>query len=56
MPHDAKKQVNKTKQDINKFISTVSDKNYAAAHKYLQGAVEDKVLDRIDKATEKPLF
>jgi len=46
----------KTKQDISKFISAVSDKNYADAHKYLQGAVEDKVLTRINKATDKPLF
>jgi hypothetical protein len=45
-----------TKQQINKFISSVSDKNYADAHKYLQGVVEDKVLTRITKATDKPLF
>ena len=46
----------KTNQDISKFISSVSDKNYANAHKYLRDAVEDKVLTRINKATDKPLF
>ena len=56
MAHDIKKQENKSKQSINKFISSVSDKNYATAHKYLQDVVEDKVLKRIDRATEKPLF
>lgn len=55
MPDDVKTPDN-TKQDISKFISAVSDKNYADAHKYLQGAVEDKVLTRINKATDKPLF
>ena len=51
-----KKTSEKTKQDISKFISAVSDKKYADAHKYLQGAVEDKVLTRINKAADKPLF
>ena len=45
-----------TKNKISKFISAVSNKNYAAANKYLQDAVEDKLLTRIDNATEKPLF
>ena len=29
--------------DIKKFISEVSQKNYAEANKYLQAALEDKV-------------
>ena len=51
-----KKTSEKTKQDISKFISAISDKNYADAHKYLNSAAEDKVINRIDKATDKPLF
>lgn len=45
-----------TKSKIANFISAISDKNYAHAHKYLKGAVEDKIETRIDNATEKPLF
>lgn len=45
-----------TKQKIEQFISAISDKKYADAHKYLQGAVEDKLLARINNATDKPLF
>ena len=45
-----------TKGKISKFISAISDKNYAEANKYLQSAVEDKLLKRIDNATDKPLF
>jgi hypothetical protein len=56
MSEDTKKAEINTKQQINKFISSVSDKNYASAHKYLQSVIEDKVLTRINKATEKPLF
>lgn len=55
MPEDTKKPES-TEAKIHKFISSISDKNYADAHKYLQSAVEDKLLTRIDKATEKPLF
>jgi len=44
------------KGKINKFISSVSNKNYAEANKYLQSVVEDKVLVRINSATDKPLF
>lgn len=56
MSEGKEKLTSETKQDISKFISAVSDKNYADAHKYLQGVVEDKVLTRITKATDKPLF
>jgi hypothetical protein len=41
---------------IHKFISSISDKNYADAHKYLNSAAEDVLIKRIDKATDKPLF
>jgi|TARA_R100001163_G_C5008032_1_gene154885 hypothetical protein len=44
------------KTNIAKFIERLSSKNYAAAHKYLKQVVEDKILKRINKATEKPLF
>jgi len=46
----------KTRLKLVKFISAVSDKNYADAHKYLKGAVEDKIANRIDTASDKPLF
>lgn len=45
-----------TKAKISKFISAVSDKKYAEANKYLQSAVEDKLIKRVDAATDKPLF
>lgn len=41
---------------LTRFISAISDKNYAAAHKYLQSAVETKLISRVNSATEKPLF
>jgi|TARA_R100001015_G_C4613902_1_gene169650 hypothetical protein len=44
------------KKNITKFIERLSSKNYAKAHKYLKQVVEDKILKRINKATEKPLF
>lgn len=44
------------RSQIKKFISSVSNKNYADAHKYLGNAVEDKMLTRINSATDKPLF
>jgi SLT domain-containing protein len=45
-----------TKTKIVKFIDAISDKNYAAANKYLQSAVNDKLESRIKQAAEKPLF
>ena len=41
---------------LTQFISAISDKNYANAHKYLKSAVETKLTDRINSATDKPLF
>lgn len=45
-----------TKGKIIKFIDAISDKNYAAANKYLQMTVQDKIKSRIRQAAEKPLF
>ena len=44
------------KKKITKFIQHISSKNYAEAHKYLKGAIEDKIAKKIDRATDKPLF
>tara|TARA_R110000851_G_scaffold279932_1_gene433254 strand:- start:430 stop:600 length:171 start_codon:yes stop_codon:yes gene_type:complete len=44
------------KQKIVQFIDAVSSQNYAQANKYLQSAVEDKIEQRIETATEKPIF
>lgn len=45
-----------TKDKITKFIDAISGDNYAAANKYLQSAVQDKIEARIRQAAEKPLF
>ena len=45
-----------TKGKIGKFISAISCKKYAEGNKYLQSVVEDKLLTRINNASEKPLF
>lgn len=45
-----------TKDKIIKFIDAISGDNYAAANKYLQSAVQDKIEARIRQAAEKPLF
>ena len=46
----------KQKHKIAKFIEHISTKNYARAHKYLKSLIEDKITNKIDKATDKPLF
>ena len=46
----------KQKLKINKFIEHISNKNYAAAHKYLKSVIEDKITKKINNATDKPLF
>lgn len=43
----------KKKTDITKFISEVSQKNYAEANKYLQAALEDKMKQRIADTKHK---
>lgn len=53
---DENKKEQATKAKIIKFIDAVSGENYAAANKYLQSAVKDKLETRIRRATEKPIF
>jgi hypothetical protein len=47
---------NNAKDKIVKFIDAISGENYAAANKYLQSAVQDKLEARIRQAAEKPIF
>jgi len=51
-----KPKKNNEKDKIVKFIDAISGENYAAANKYLQSAVEDKLEARIRQAAEKPIF
>ena len=44
------------KPKISKFIQHISTKNYAEAHKYLKSVIEDKIIKRINRSIEKPLF
>jgi len=44
------------KLKIIKFIEHISNKNFAKAHKYLKSAIEDKLTNKISRATDKPLF
>ena len=44
------------KDKIVKVIEAISGENYAAANKYLQSAVQDKLEARIRQAAEKPIF
>ena len=53
---DEKSRERATKAKIIKFIDNISGENYAAANKYLQSAVQDKLKTRIRQATEQPLF
>jgi len=43
-------------KNIDRFISSVFTKNYAAANKYLTAAVSNKIKNRIAKAATQPLF
>ena len=45
-----------TKAQISKFITSISNKKYAEANKYLQNVVEDKLKKRVTAAVQKPLF
>jgi hypothetical protein len=38
------------------FITAISSKNYAQAHKYLTAVVNNKLQARISKAANDPLF
>jgi len=42
--------------DIINFIECIMQKNYASANKYLDNAVESKILKRIESELETPLF
>ena len=46
----------KQNNKIIKFIEQISNKNYAQANKYLKSLIEDKITNKINKATERPLF
>ena len=44
------------KQVISQFITAISDKKYAQAHKYLKQVIEDKIKTRIASSLNQPLF
>ncbi len=50
------KKLVKESADIVRFITAISAKNYALAHKYLTGIVNEKIKRRINKASSTPLF
>jgi hypothetical protein len=41
---------------IKQFISSISSKKYAQAHKYLTNAVNSKIQARISGVAQKPFF
>ena len=43
-------------KQIKSFVSNIIDKNYASASKNLKSVVEDKLKEKIAKATKKDLF
>jgi hypothetical protein len=49
-------QVTTESQGIQKFISAISSKNYAAANKYLKSVIELKLKTRINNQLDTPLF
>ena len=51
-----KKKIVKESQDIKNFITSISTKKYALAHKYLKQVIEDKIKARITSSLNKPLF
>ena len=51
-----KKKIVKEASDIRNFISSISTKKYALAHKYLKQVIEDKIKARITSSLNKPLF
>lgn len=42
--------------DIRNFITSISTKKYALAHKYLKQVIEDKLKARISSSLNEPLF
>ena len=47
---------NDGKQKIQSFISSISEKKYAAANKYLKEVLDSKMRVRISAVKQKPLF
>lgn len=56
LKENKKKRVIKESQAIKSFISSISTKKYALAHKYLKQIVEDKIQAKITSSVHKPLF
>jgi hypothetical protein len=52
----SKKRVVKEAADISSFITAISTKKYALAHKYLKQVIEDKIAKRISSSLNEPLF
>jgi hypothetical protein len=52
---ELKKSLNEN-ADIKNFITSISTKKYALAHKYLKQVVEDKIKARISSSLNEPLF
>jgi hypothetical protein len=50
------KKIVKESTDIKNFITSISTKKYALAHKYLKQVIEDKIKSRISSSLNKPLF
>jgi hypothetical protein len=50
------KKIVKESTDIKNFITSISTKKYALAHKYLKQVIEDKVKARISSSLNEPLF
>jgi hypothetical protein len=46
----------KESADIKNFITSISVKKYALAHKYLKQVIEDKLKARISSSLNEPLF
>lgn len=51
-----RKKIVKESADIKGFITSISAKKYALAHKYLKQVIEDKIKCRISSSLNKPLF
>jgi hypothetical protein len=50
------KKIVKESTDIKNFITSISTKKYALAHKYLKQVIEDKIKARISSSLNEPLF
>jgi hypothetical protein len=50
------KTILKESTDIKNFITSISTKKYALAHKYLKQVIEDKIKARISSSLNEPLF